>query len=44
MNWNTVPGSSGRCQIGFRTYNNKKYNEVKKFYPKEEKKYTPGTF
>lgn len=33
MNWNTVPGSRGRCKIGFRTYNGNKYNEVKKFYP-----------
>lgn len=33
MNWNTVPGSHGKCKIGFRTYNDDKYNEVKKFYP-----------
>ena len=32
MNWNLVPGSTGRAKIGIRTYNGKEYNEVKKFY------------
>lgn len=44
MNWPLVPGSSGRCKLGFREYNDNKYNEVKKFYPKEEKPFTPGSF
>ncbi len=41
MNWGMVPGSSGRCRVGIRPYKNKdgedrKSNEVKKFYPKEQ--------
>ena len=34
MNWNAVIGSSGRCTVGTKTYNDKKYNEVKKYLPK----------
>lgn len=34
MNWNAVVGASGRCTIGTKTYNGKKYNEVKKYLPK----------
>lgn len=44
MNWSLVPGSSGRCKIGIKTYKDNDYNEVKKFYPKEEKTFTPGAF
>lgn len=33
MNWNKVPGSRGRCKIGFRMYEGNKYNDIKKFYP-----------
>lgn len=45
MNWNTVPGSSGRCKIAPKEYNGNTYNEIKKFYPKEESKgYVPGQF
>ena len=45
MNWNTVPGSSGRCKITPKEYNGNTYNEIKKFYPKEESKgYVPGQF
>lgn len=45
MNWNTVPGSSGRCKITTKEYNGNKYNEVKRFYPKEDTKgYVPGQF
>ncbi len=45
MNWNTVPGSSGRCKITTKEYNGNKYNEVKRFYPKEDSKsYIPGQF
>ena len=36
MNWNQVPGSTGKAKIGIRTYNENKFNEVKRFYPKEE--------
>lgn len=35
MNWNMVPGSTGTCKIGIRTYNDNEYNEIKKFYPKD---------
>ncbi len=31
MNWAMVPGSTGRCRVAHRTYNNEKYNDVKKF-------------
>lgn len=45
MNWNAVPGSSGRCKITTKEYNGNKYNEVKRFYPKEDAKgYVPGQF
>ena len=40
MNWNTVPGSKGRCKIGHKNYNDNEYNEIKKFYPADE--VTPG--
>ena len=35
MNWQMVPGSTGRCKLGIRTYNGNEYNEIKKFYPKD---------
>lgn len=47
MNWSLVPTSTGRAKIGSHTNPNdpdKKYNEIKKFYPKEEKQYTEGDF
>ena len=31
MNWGRVIGSRGRAMIGVRTYNEKEFNEVKKF-------------
>lgn len=31
MNWQLVPGSTGRCKVGIRTYNGNEYNEIKKF-------------
>lgn len=40
MNWNTVPGSTGRAHITLdadRTDPSKKFNHVKTFYPKEDK-------
>lgn len=36
MNWNQVPGSSGKAKIGIRSYNGNNYNEIKRFYPREE--------
>lgn len=50
MNWSKVTGSTGRCKIGTRTYNGNEYNEIKKFYPKDEMpvtqtpSYNPGQF
>lgn len=35
MNWQFVPGSTGTCEIGIKTYNGNEYNEIKKFYPKD---------
>lgn len=36
MNWQVVPGSTGRCKVGTKIYNGNEYNEIKKFYPKDE--------
>lgn len=41
MNWGVVPGSTGRCKVGIHSYTNKdgeerKSNDIKRFYPKEE--------
>lgn len=33
MDWNRVNGARGRCTVGEREYNGKKYNEIKKFLP-----------
>lgn len=50
MNWNTVPGSTGRCKVGIHTWTKDdgsegKTNEIKRFYEAEEKpKFTPGAF
>ena len=50
MNWNTVPGSTGRRKVGIRTWTKDdgsegKTNEIKRFYEAEEKpKFTPGAF
>ena len=43
MNWNTVVGSRGRCNVGVRTWTSKtgdvmKSNEIKRFYEPEEAK------
>lgn len=35
MNWQFVPGSTGTCKVGIKTYNGNEYNEIKKFYPKD---------
>jgi hypothetical protein len=31
MDWGSVVGASGRCQVGHRVYNGEKYNEIKRF-------------
>lgn len=40
MNWQKVPGASGKCKIGIHSYKKdgeeRKSNEIKRFYPKEE--------
>lgn len=35
MNWSLVPGSTGKAKVGIKKYEGKDYNEIKKFYPKE---------
>lgn len=49
MNWNQVPGCTGRLKLGVHTWTNKegeerKSNQVKKFYPKAASNFTPGRF
>lgn len=46
MNWSTVPGSTGRLKLGTRVYDGNTYNDIKKFYPKENATpgFTPGKF
>lgn len=44
MNWSTVTGSTGRAHIAPKKYNDNDYNEIKKFYPKEEKQFKAGEF
>ena len=41
MNWKTVPGSIGKAKVGIHKYVNdsgeeRRYNDVKRFYPREE--------
>ena len=44
MNWNKVIGSTGRCKIGFREYNDNKYNQVKRWLSPDDKPATTGGF
>lgn len=44
MNWGSVPGSTGRVHVKPRIYNGNEYNDIKKFYPKEEKQFKAGEF
>lgn len=44
MNWGTVPGSTGKANVKIREYKGNEYNDVKKFYPKEEKQFKAGEF
>lgn len=43
MNWGMVPGSTGTCKLGIKTYNDNQYNEIKKFYPKDPSYQTDTT-
>lgn len=47
MNWNALPGLSGRCHVTLDPDKNdpsKKYNHIQKLYPKEPKKFEAGKF
>lgn len=47
MNWQMVPQATGRATINYRTDKNdptKKYNQVKKFLPKQKKEFKAGEF
>lgn len=47
MNWNALPGLTGRCHITLDPDSknpSKKYNHIKKLYPKEVKKFEAGKF
>lgn len=47
MNWNLLPGATGRAQVSLdpdRNDPSKKYNHIKKLYPKEIKKFVAGSF
>lgn len=47
MNWNQVTGATGRCRVSLdvdKNDPNKKYNHIKKIYPKEQKKFEAGKF
>lgn len=50
MNWNAVTGATGRCKVGIHEFTGddgkqKKYNQIIRFYPKEDaKNFTPGVF
>ena len=47
MNWNAVPGLSGRAHVTLvpdKKHSTKKYNHISKLYPKEPKKFEPGKF
>ena len=49
MNWNMVPGATGRCRVTIRNYKNKdgedhQTNQISKFYEKEQKTWSPGNF
>ena len=47
MNWNLLPGATGRAQVSLdpdRNDPSKKYNHIKKIYPKEIKTFEAGKF
>lgn len=48
MNWSAVYGATGRLKLGVHEYQKdgetRKNNDVKRFYPKEARKYEAGNF
>ena len=51
MDWGKVLGATGRAKVGIKIYNEKQYNEVKRFLDPEEAtppqqtgKFSPGKF
>lgn len=47
MNWGMLPGATGRARVSLdpdRNDPDKKYNHIKKIYPKEIKQFEPGRF
>lgn len=47
MNWNALPGLTGRCKVSLDTDKNdpeKKYNHIKELYPKELRAFKAGSF
>ena len=49
MNWNAVVGAKGRCKVGVHEWTGtdsekRQGNDIKKFYPFEEKKFEAGKF
>lgn len=44
MNWGSVPGTTGRIHVKPKQYNGNDYNDIRKFYPKEEKQFKAGEF
>ena len=49
MNWNAVVGAKGRCKVGVHEWTvtdgeKRQGNDIKKFYPFEEKKFETGKF
>lgn len=49
MDWSKVTGAKGRCKVGIHEWYNdsgekKQSNDIKKFYPFEEKQFQAGKF
>lgn len=47
MNWSVLPGATGRAQISLEPGTKdptKKFNRIKKIYPKEQKQFKAGEF
>jgi hypothetical protein len=47
MNWNALPGATGRAHVILTPDRNdpsKKFNHIDKLYPKEAKKFEAGKF
>lgn len=41
MDWNAVPGKTGRCKIAHRTYEGNTFNDIKEFYPNDNPQVAP---